>query len=309
MNRNELRRADLGMLIAFEMLMQERSVTRAAERLFLGQPAVSAALSRLRDLFDDPLFIRVRYRMEPTATALRIYELLSPALDGLSSALSITHDFQPATSEYTFRLGLQDDVEYSLLPALLTHIRQVAPGVKVVIKPTNRLTVSEQLTSGQITTAVCVALDLPANAVCKCIRAITPTLIRGDGINESPSVEEYCRRPHIVVSHAGETNGYADQWLAKIGKQRDVVLAVSQFNTLPALIANTDLLSNLPDYLAEALKTDSRLSCVPMPFPVPTLDLSMIWLSTFTDDPAERWLRTQVETFFGRPPATQPSAD
>src|ERR1700675_1727697 len=111
MNRNELRKADINLMVVFETLMQERNVTRAAEKLFLGQPTISAALNRLRGLLNDPLFIRVGHRMEPTARGLKITEFLSPALDGMSPALSHTRPFDPAHSTMTFRIGLSDDVE------------------------------------------------------------------------------------------------------------------------------------------------------------------------------------------------------
>ena len=98
MNRNDLRRVDLNLLIVFETLMHERSVTRAAEKLFLGQPAISAALARLRTLFDDPLFVRTGRSMEPSARAVEIFALLSPALDSISTAVSRAAEFDPATS-------------------------------------------------------------------------------------------------------------------------------------------------------------------------------------------------------------------
>ena len=108
MNRNELRKADINLMVVFEALMLERNVTRVAEKLFLGQPTISSALNRLRTLFNDPLFIRVGHRMEPTARAEEIIQHLSPALDSLSSALSLTHDFDPSISTMTFRIGLSD---------------------------------------------------------------------------------------------------------------------------------------------------------------------------------------------------------
>ena len=129
MNRNDLRRLDLNLLIVFETLMHERSVTRAAEKLFLGQPAISAALARLRTLFDDPLFVRTGRSMEPTPRAQEIFALLSPALDSISTAVSRAADFDPATSKAVFRIGLSDDVEFALLPALLRRLR--AEGVAV----------------------------------------------------------------------------------------------------------------------------------------------------------------------------------
>ena len=119
MNRNDLRRIDLNLLIVFETMMHERSVTRTAEKLFLGQPAISAALGRLRGIFNDPLFVRNGRLMEPTARAQELFELLVPALDSISNAISATSDFEPANSDAVFRIGLSDEVEFSLLPALL----------------------------------------------------------------------------------------------------------------------------------------------------------------------------------------------
>uniref|UniRef100_UPI000F012770 LysR family transcriptional regulator n=1 Tax=Pseudomonas viridiflava TaxID=33069 RepID=UPI000F012770 len=113
MNRNDLRRVDLNLLIVFETLMHERSVTRAAEKLFLGQPAISAALSRLRGLIDDPLFVRTGRSMEPTARATEIFGLLSPALDCISPPVGRASAFDPATTTSVFRFCLSCDVAFA----------------------------------------------------------------------------------------------------------------------------------------------------------------------------------------------------
>jgi len=154
MNRNDLRRVDLNLLIVFETLMHERSVTRAAEKLFLGQPAISAALARLRSLFDDPLFVRTGRSMEPTARANEIFALLSPALDSISTAVSRATDFDPATSNQVFRIGLSDDVEFALLPPLLRRLRAEAPGVVLVVRRANYLLMPGLLASGEISVGV-----------------------------------------------------------------------------------------------------------------------------------------------------------
>lgn len=127
MNRNDLRKIDLQLLVVFESLMHERNLTRTAEKLFLGQPAISAALTRLRDNFNDPLFVRNGRSMEPTPRALAIFQRLPVALDGLSLALSEVQEFEPATSRATFRVGMSDDVQCGLLPRLLNHLRNEAP--------------------------------------------------------------------------------------------------------------------------------------------------------------------------------------
>ncbi|KFE47734.1 LysR substrate-binding domain-containing protein [Pseudomonas fragariae (ex Marin et al. 2024)] len=299
MNRNELRKADINLMVVFETLMQERNVTRAAEKLFLGQPTISAALNRLRSLLNDPLFIRVGHRMEPTARAHEILKHLTPALDAMSTALSLTTDFDPSVSKMTFRIGLTDDVEFGLLPAMLKAIREEAPGVVIVVKHVDYLNISEVLMSGDITVGVCLTRELPANAKRKTLRNVQPRLVRADKPASPMSLDEYCSRPHVVVSHVASVSSFADEWLTALGRKRQVVLSVPQFATLPALMAGTDMISGLSDYAAKAMSALGLLYDEPLPFPTPGLDLSMTWLSVMDSDPAERWLRSRIEAFMG----------
>ncbi|MCF5646135.1 LysR family transcriptional regulator [Pseudomonas syringae] len=299
MNRNELRKADINLMVVFETLMQERNVTRAAEKLFLGQPTISAALNRLRSLLNDPLFIRVGHRMEPTARAHEILKHLTPALDAMSTALSLTTDFDPSVSKMTFRIGLTDDVEFGLLPAMLKAIRQEAPGVVIVVKHVDYLNISEVLMSGDITVGVCLTRELPANAKRKTLRNVQPRLVPADKPSGPMSMDEYCSRPHVVVSHVASVSSFSDEWLTALGRKRQVVLSVPQFTTLPALMAGTDMISGLSDYAAKAMSALGLLYDEPLPFPTPGLDLSMTWLSVMDSDPAERWLRSRIEEFMG----------
>ncbi|MBN3470070.1 LysR family transcriptional regulator [Pseudomonas savastanoi pv. phaseolicola] len=299
MNRNELRKADINLMVVFETLMQERNVTRAAEKLFLGQPTISAALNRLRNLLNDPLFIRVGHRMEPTARAHEILKHLTPALDAMSTALSLTTDFDPSVSKMTFRIGLTDDVEFGLFPAMLKAIREEAPGVVIVVKHVDYLNISEVLMSGDITVGVCLTRELPANAKRKTLRNVQPRLVRADKPRSPMSIDEYCSRPHVVVSHVASISSFADEWLTALGRKRQVVLSVPQFATLPALMAGTDMISGLSDYAAKAMSALGLLYDEPLPFPTLGLDLSMTWLSVMDSDPAERWLRSRIEEFMG----------
>ena len=122
MNRNELRHLDMNLLVVFEALMIERNLTRVGEKLFITQSTVSAALSRLRDLFDDPLLIRNGRQMEPTPRALHIFEEVRPAMDVISAAVSRAKAFDPASSCNVFRQGLSDDAEFGLFPPLLNAL-------------------------------------------------------------------------------------------------------------------------------------------------------------------------------------------
>ncbi|OCW23996.1 LysR substrate-binding domain-containing protein [Pseudomonas sp. S3E12] len=297
MNRNELRKADMNLMVVFETLMLERNVTRAAEKLFLGQPAISSALNRLRALFNDPLFIRVGHRMEPTARANEIIVHLSPALDSMSTALSLTRDFDPASSNITFRIGLSDDVEYGLLPSFLAALRVEAPNVVIVIKQANYWNISELLIAGDITVGVCLTKELPANAKRKLLRTMKPMFVRADAPDTPLTLEEYCARPHVVVSHVANISSFADEWLAAVGQKRRAVLSVPQYTTLPAIMVGTDLLCNLPDYLSGALSQSGMLHGEPLPFITPELELSMVWLSVMDTDPSERWLRKKLEQY------------
>ena len=301
MNRNDLRRLDLNLLIVFETLMHERSVTRAAEKLFLGQPAISAALARLRSLFDDPLFVRTGRSMEPTARAEEIFALLSPALDSISTAVSRAADFDPATSSAVFRVGLSDDVEFALLPALLRRLRAEAPGVVLVVRRANYLLMPNLLASGEISVGVSYTEELPANAKRKTLRRSKPKLLRADSVPGPLSLDDYCARPHALVSFAGDLNGFIDDQLLKMGRSRKVVLAVPQFNGLGTLLAGTDLLSVVPDYTAAALTAVGGLRAEDLPLETNSFEMSMAWRGAQDNDPAERWLRSRIQMFCGDP--------
>lgn len=164
MNRNDLRRVDMNLLVIFEALMFEKNLTRVAEKLFMGQPAVSAALGRLRDLFDDPLLLRNGRAMEPTARALDILRELQPAMDVISGAVSRAKEFDPASSCDVFRIGLSDDAEFGLFPPLLRQLQEEAPGIVVVVRRANYLLMPALLASGEISVGVSYTTDLPANA-------------------------------------------------------------------------------------------------------------------------------------------------
>ncbi|QJP09646.1 LysR family transcriptional regulator [Pseudomonas multiresinivorans] len=301
MNRNDLRKVDLNLLIVFETLMHERSVTRAAEKLFLGQPAISAALARLRGLFDDPLFVRTGRSMEPTARAQEIFGHLSPALDSISTALSRAADFDPATSKAVFRIGLSDDVEFGLLPPLLRRLRSEAPGITLVVRRANYLLMPQLLSSGEISVGVSYTDELPANAKRKTLRRSTWKILRADSIPGALSLDDYCARPHALVSYAGDLDGFVDQTLAEMERKRQVVLAVPQFVGLAQLLAGTDIIATVPEYVALALTAAGGLRAEDPPFPTRLAELSMVWRGAQDQDPAERWLRSRITMFVGDP--------
>ena len=301
MNRNDLRRVDMNLLVIFEALMFEKNLTRVAEKLFMGQPAVSAALGRLRDLFDDPLLLRNGRGMEPTARALAILKELQPAMDTISGAVSRAKEFDPATSCDVFRIGLSDDAEFGLFPPLLRQLQEEAPGIVVVVRRANYLLMPALLASGEISVGVSYTEELPANAKRKVLRRSKPTLLRADAAPGQLSLDEFCARPHALVSFAGDLSGFIDDELHKIGRQRRVVLAVPQFNGLGTLLSGTDILATVPDYTAAALTAAGGLRSEDLPLDNQSFELHMAWRGSQDNDPGERWLRSRIQMFFGDP--------
>jgi len=299
MNRNDLRRADINLLVVFESMMHERNVSRVGEKLFLGQPTISSALGRLRLMFDDPLFVRSGRSMEPTSRAEEIFSNLSPALDSIAAALSRCQAFDPASSEATFHIGLSDDVEYALLPGLLRRLRSEAPNMALVVRRADHWQMSQMLISGEITLGISQTLELPANARRKGLRPIRPMLLRADGQSGELDLDEFCRRPHAVVSSMGNVIDDSDRALDLIGRQRKVVLAVPQFSALPVLLADSDMIAIVPDYVALAMSGSGGLRAEFAPLELPQQELSMVWRAATHNDPGERWLRARCSAFLG----------
>ncbi|WP_223547137.1 LysR family transcriptional regulator [Pseudomonas sp. A-B-19] len=302
MNRNDLRRADINLLIVFETVMHERNVTRAGERLFLCQTTISSALGRLRSMFNDPLFIRTGRVMEPTARAEEIHARLTPALDGIAVALSCTQAFDPLTSSETFHVGLCDDVEYALLPRLMKHLRDEAPNITLVVRRVDHRQLPQLLTSGEISIGISYAQELPASAHCKRLRPMQPMLLRADSNPGCLELEEFCKRPHVVVSSMGNVVDDADHALSLIGRQRKVVLAVPQFSALPALLAGSDMIAILPEYVARAMAQMEGMRAEFAPLDLPTPDLSMVWRGATHNDPRESWLRSRFCRYLSQHP-------
>lgn len=291
MNRNDLRHADINLLVVFETMMRERNVTRASERLFLCQPTVSSALNRLRTMFDDPLFIRSGRTMEPTARAKEIHVRLGPALEGIALALSCTREFDPRSSEETFHVGLCDEVECALLPRLMQQFRAEAPNITLVVRRVDAWQLPQLLLAGDISLGIGRAQELPASAHCRSLRPVQPMLLRADSAAGPVSLDEFCRRPHVAVSTLGKVTDDVDGALASHDRQRRVVLAVPQFSALPALLAGSDMLAIVPDYVAQAMAPVAGLRAEHPPLPLSSPDLVMAWRGTSHADPRERWLR------------------
>ena len=294
---NDLRSLDLNLLPVFAMLLQERSTTRAASRLRLGQPAVSSALARLRKAFGDPLFTRVPRGLEPTARALALAVQLAPAMSAIRQALRPAEAFDPAQADITVRLGMPDNHEHAVMPELLARIQEEAPGVRVIVRQTSRATVVRLLDDQEIDLA-CGRIDsvaawhrrevlIPVTCLCLYDK-------RHPRLAAPLTLSRFVAAPHLLVSAGGDFHGIVDDALAKLGKVRRVIYATPHFASVPGVLRRVAVIATLPDHSARRFARAHRLTLAEPPLALETYETALVWPAKFDHDPQHRWLRSIV---------------
>ena len=292
---------DLNLLAAFDALMRERNVTRAATQLGVSQPAMSAALSRLRKLLGDPLFLRSADGLLPTPRARDLTEPISQALRQIESTLVKQPEFIPAKASLTFNLGLSDYPAFVLLPLLLQALGNCAPGVSVNVHAFNdRDHAAELLHAGAIDAAVGVP---PTHADS---RILTRPILRDEFVTiiasghpaarGRMSIETYLELPHVLVSPEGERYGIVDQVLAQQGKKRTLALTLPQMFAAPAVVALSNMTSTVLRRVALHSLARGQLVLFPPPVPLPSVVFDLIWHRRSDISPAQQWLRGLIES-------------
>jgi len=295
----DLRRLDLNLLLVFAALMRERSVRRAATRLYLGPPAVSMALARLRETVGDPLFVRANAGMQPTPRALALHERIAPALADIHAAVFRAGSFDPLRAERTVRFASPDDLEIVLLPRLLELLEREAPGITPVIRPADFRAVPAMLDSGDAELALTVtpvALERRHRHEVlheEGFAAMFDPLQLGFGA-DGLTLERYLAVPHLLVSPSGALNGPVDRALATLGHVRQLRMALTRFSTLPFLLRASPCLANVPATAAWYYGEAFGLAAAPLPLPTPTFGLSLVWHARDDADPTITWFRQQI---------------
>lgn len=291
---NDLRRFDLNLLLVFHALMKERHVTRAAERLFLGQPAVSGALKRLRAAFGDELFVRSRSGMEPTPRALELSRQIDTLLIGLHESMRVGQPFDARNSDRTFRVGVSEAIAVTLFPALFNKLAVEAPGVKLISLDTDCHRVSSMFERNEIEVAFGVFNECaPWQQQCalldwRFVCLYNPALIRTRG--ETVSMREFLAHPHALTSFKGELRGFIDERLEALGKQRRVIFSNPHFATLPFIARDNPVFVTVPDYIARIWSRSLGLRISTLPFDTPTHQISALWKTAHQGDRGLRWL-------------------
>lgn len=304
---NNAARIDLNLTTTFLAVWQERSVSKAAVRLGLSQSAVSGALARLRDAVGDPLFVRTSTTMEPTPRAIEIAPLLERALAQLGEALTPKTAFDPATIARAFTIGMSDDFMLACGPAFARRVAVEAPAASVIFRQCNSQTVEAMLEAREVDVAMVAAPRLRSRVMrhedigssdYRCL--VDPAAI---GKTLPLTLDAYLGLPHVLVSYSGQS-GIVDQALKGIGRQRQVMTALTQFAALPSFLLGVAAVATLPGHAAVALARVSRLQTFVPPIALDRYRVSLAWRSDMDADPPTRWVRTQLQmAWAGQHPA------
>jgi LysR family transcriptional regulator, mexEF-oprN operon transcriptional activator len=293
------RHLDLNLLRMLVVLVEERSTTKAAQRLFLSQPAVSGALARLRDALGDPLLVRNGRALEPTARALAIVEAARPHIEALEQAVGEATPFDPTRDARTFRLGCTDAVALATLPALTMRIRTEAPHCRLVVRTGDFLAFPAMLASAEVSTVAGYVRDAPpATARMRVLRHANWVVIRAANASNVRGLDDYCARQHVLVTPSGDLTGFVDDALAELGRKRNVSIGVASFALLGVILNGSDLIATIPDFVAHALAASAPLAIDPAPIAIAPIANALVWRAAVDGDAAERWFRDMVTESF-----------
>lgn len=288
---------DLNLFPAFMALIEERSVTRAADRLGITQPALSNALNRLRETFRDPLFIRQRYGIAPTEFAESIAPTVAAALRQFDDLVLTQQEFRPETADRLFTIAPNSYVELVLMPLLVARLREEAPGIRLRMTPFGSDLTDAGVMSGTTALALGRMVDPPDNVVVQHLMDEgLACVVRVDHPDVQDSIDraQYERLKHVNVLPPGRLRAGLFQALDRQGLRREVAVSVTHFLAVPEMIAVTDYCATLPRLICRGLECDRRLKVLPTPVDLGTFPVEMAWHVRYRQDAAHRWLRSVV---------------
>lgn len=290
---------DLNLLRYLAVLVQEGSVSRAAERMNVTQPAVSAALKRLRAAFGDPLMVRSGQVMTPTPRALELAERIAPMLADVREMVRQRTAFEPTCTRRTFTLMGSDYVQFFVLPRLCEQIERRSPQVQIDHRPANPSKVQPWLESGQVDLGIgYLASPAPSLRSRLLFDDAQVCLVRRDhpALGREFPLETYAALSHVAISPggAGLYGARIDALLRSLGIRRRVALTLPSFLAMPYVVARTDYIATVPGRFASYFAQLLPLCIVKPPFQLPSFEISMFWHERVHADLPNVWLRSQV---------------
>jgi DNA-binding transcriptional LysR family regulator len=292
----DTKRLDLNLLLALDALLAERNVTKAAARLHISQPALSAQLARLRDVFADPLLMPIQRGMAPTARALELQQPLREALDQVRNVVAEGAAFNPAKAKLTLSLAASDYEQYAVLMPFITMLREVAPQMRVALMRLNGALIDKQMEAGEIDLAVMNPLTAPPNLRSRHLhddRYVCIVRKNHPKVKRRMTVDLMAALEHIVVSpRGGSFTGATDTALAAHGKKRKVPVSAASFLWVPEMVQRSDMMALVPERLVR--ERADQLMILEPPIPVPGFSVSMLWNERTHAHKAHQWIREQL---------------
>jgi DNA-binding transcriptional LysR family regulator len=290
-------RVDLNLFVVLDAIYTEGGITRASEHLNLTQPAISHALSRLRELVDDPLFVREGHAMVPTAAAHALIGPVRRALKEIEGSLNQLKRFEAATSTRRFRIGMRHIVESAALPDLARRIRAQAPQVQLAAVHHDRDALHGALATGELDAVIDVLLPrVPHVSYQRLAGGRMVVAMRADHprVGASLDLPTYLELEHVMTSSRRTGPGLEDLALQRLGHERRVVVRCQHHWTACQLVASSDLLLTMPGRYAGSANAALGNRLLPFPLDMPANDLYLYWHANAEEEPGNHWLRAQI---------------
>ena len=291
---------DLNLLVTLEALMAERNVTRAGQRLGLGQPAMSAALGRLRHIFDDELLVRVPgapMRLTPKAVGLQ--RQVSEVLARVRQVFDSEATFDPLAARAVWRIATSDHPASLILPRFIAALAREAPGIDVRVVALDKRDGFERVDRGETDLLIGSFRNIPKRIrrhplytdgyVCVA-RRDNPGIAADGGLK----LNAYVGLPHVLVTYAADDRGIVDEVLARDGLRRRVALTVSDFHLVPRIVEQTDMIGHLPRRIAAELVRGFDLVVLAPPITLPAWNVEAFWSGISDAEPAAKWMRARL---------------
>jgi DNA-binding transcriptional LysR family regulator len=302
LNKIDLGRTDLNLLTLLEVVLEERHVGRAAERLSLSPSAVSHGLGRLRRLLNDPLFIRHPRGLNPTERALALAGPVAEILDRARAVVAGAEPFDPARSKRRFVIGAVDGIGSVLLPGLVAVVGRAAPAITIGVRAIFPNEVIEPLDNRAVDLALAPLLTVPARFAARAL--YTEDFVIGARVGhpllERPTLAGYCAASHLLVAQGADSRGFVDEALAAHGRSRRVALTVPSFMWALAVLAETDLVGAMPRRLVARHGPRSGVAAAEPPIPLRADTIAAVTVKAAMADPGVAWLIERVVESVGR---------
>jgi DNA-binding transcriptional LysR family regulator len=292
---------DLNLLVVFDAVLAEGSISRAADRLKLSQPAASNALARMRQATGDRLFVRLANAMVPTPYAQTIADPIRQALASIRVSLGASREFDPATAQRSFAIYLTDLGEAYFLPRLLERLHRTAPGVRIRTLPMPSELALDALRNGEVDLAIGNLPDLGAGFFMQRLFRDRYVCVVRKGhpvIGERITARQFAAASHAIVTPGGWGHGIIERALVEHGLEQRITLRMQNFLVLASIVATTDMLAIVPQSVGSQLSQHNDVKLLPLPITIKPFDVKQCWQERFHDDKGNRWLRQQFAELF-----------